>query len=94
MKSDECQDNETGTGPGVSNVFASTNHLKSAQAQHASFPICEFHQHHLFRAFHRQRKPCQLRKGHVGNVSMTVGRDIAKFEYVTDLYTVTTEVIY
>jgi hypothetical protein len=42
---------------------------------------------------HRQRKSCQLRPGHDGNVSMSADRDIAKSEYVTDLYTVTTEVI-
>ena len=69
---------------------------KSTQAPlvQASFPIYEFHQQPPLPCISQATKSCQLRPGHDGNVSMSAGRHIAKkSEYVTDLYTVTTEVI-
>jgi hypothetical protein len=61
------------------------------QAPQTSFPI--FHQ----RYSDYTGKSCQqLRPGHDENVPMSAGRDIANSEYVTELYTVTTdhEVLY
>ncbi len=71
----------TDPGPGITGFHRGRHNSQSANSINT------------ISAFHKQRRSFQLRPDHDGNVSMSAGRDIAKSEYVTYLYTVTTEVI-